>query len=81
MVLARRHGNDWYVAGLNGTDVPITLTLDLPMFAGQTVKFYTDEPKKDGDIVPASALKTLKVDKKGKAKITMQPMGGLILVK
>ena len=81
VVLARRHGNDWYVAGLNGTDVPITLTLDLSMFAGQTVKFYTDEPKKDGEIVPASALKTLEVDKKGKAKITMQPMGGLILVK
>ncbi|MBR6937504.1 MAG: glycoside hydrolase family 97 catalytic domain-containing protein [Prevotella sp.] len=79
VVIARRTGNQWYVGGLNGTDQPITLTLQLPMFAGKTVQYYVDEPKKAGEILPTSALKSLKVNKKGEAKVTIQPMGGIIL--
>ena len=79
VVLARRHGNQWYVAGLNGTDKAMTLTLNLPMLAGKTVSFYTDNARKEGEIVPSSVLKTLKVDKKGKAKVTLQPMGGMVM--
>ena len=79
VVLARRHGDTWYVAGLNGTDQPMTLTLDLPMFAGQTVKYYTDRPLAKGATFCDSELTTLKVDKKGKAKVTIQPLGGIIL--
>ena len=78
-VIARRTGNDWYVAGLNGTDKPMTLTLDLPMFTGKTVSLYTDNPRKKDEIVPSSVLKTLKVGKDGKAKVTIQPMGGIII--
>jgi hypothetical protein len=78
-VIARRTGNQWYVGGLNGTDQPITLTLQLPMFAGKTVQYYMDESKKAGEILPTSALKSLKVNKKGEAKVTIQPMGGIIL--
>lgn len=78
-VIARRTGNQWYVGGLNGTDQPITLTLQLPMFAGKTIQYYMDEPKKAGEILPTSALKSLKVNKKGEAKVTIQPMGGIIL--
>lgn len=78
-VIARRTGNQWYVGGLNGTDQPITLTLQLPMFAGKTVQYYVDESKKAGEILPTSALKSLKVNKKGEAKVTIQPMGGIIL--
>ncbi len=81
-VLARRHGNDWYVAGLNGTDQPLTLTLDLPMMAGTTVQYYTDRPAaKTPNAIPEAELRQLKVDKKGRAKVTIQPMGGIILVK
>ena len=79
-VIARRTGDQWYVGGINGTDEPITLTLQLPMFAGQTVKYYTDEAKKPGEIIPNSILKELKVNKKGEAKVTIQPMGGIILM-
>ena len=79
VVIARRTGNQWYIGGLNGTDQPITLTLQLPMFAGKTVQYYMDEPKKAGEILPTSALKSLKVNKKGEAKVTIQPMGGIIL--
>ena len=79
VVLARRTGDKWYVAGLNGTNEPMTLTLSLPMFAGKTVSLYTDNPRKKGEIVPTSVLKTLKVGKDGTAKVTIQGMGGIII--
>ena len=79
-ILARRHGTQWYVAGINGMTTPLTLTLDLPMFAGQTVSYYTDRPAaKTENAIPEAELRTLKVDKKGRAKVTLQPMGGIIL--
>jgi len=76
VVLARRHGEDWYVAGLNAQKEPLTLTLDLPMFGeGQRVNCYIDSKKGE------PTLSTLKVNKKGQAKVTLQPNGGLILKK
>ena len=80
VVLARRTaGNKWYVAGLNGTQEKKVLTLQLPMLAGKTVRYYTDKPLKKGELLPASELKTLKVGKNGEAKVTIQPMGGIII--
>ena len=77
VVLARRHGDDWYVAGLNALTEPLKLTLDLPMFAaGSQLKYYVDDPK-----TGQPALTTLKVDKKGKVKVEIQPNGGIILQK
>lgn len=69
----------WFVGGLNATDKPLTLTLDLPMFAGQTVEYLTDQPKKKGEKFFTSVKKTLKVGKDGKAKVTIQPNGGIII--
>ena len=74
VVLARRHGSDWYIAGLNAQKESVKLTLDLTMFAGKTPTIYVDDQKKG---VPTMA--TLKLDKKGKAKVTIQPNGGLII--
>ncbi|MBR5062964.1 MAG: glycoside hydrolase family 97 catalytic domain-containing protein [Prevotella sp.] len=79
-VIARRTGNKWYVGGINGTDKAMTLTLRLPMFTGKTVRYYVDEAKKGGETHPVASLKTLKVNKKGEAKVTIQPMGGIIIV-
>lgn len=79
-VIARCTGGKWYVGGINGTEKAIKLTLQLPMFAGQNVKYYTDEPKKDGEVIPMSVLKELKVSKKGEAQVVIQPMGGIILM-
>ena len=75
VVLARKSiSGQWFVAGLNAQKEPLTLTLDLPMFAqGQTLQYYVDS--KDG--VPT--LTTLKIDKNGRAKVTIQPNGGMIL--
>ena len=76
-VLARRHGDDWYVAGISALKEPLKLTLDLPMFtAGSQLKYYVDDPKTGQPV-----LTTLKVDKKGKAKVEIQPNGGLIIQK
>ena len=53
----------------------MALTLNLPMFAaGQTLQYYVDD-KKTGE----PTLTTLKIDKKGQAKVILQPNGGLIL--
>ena len=74
VVLARKatDGN-WYVAGLNALKEPLTLTLDLPMFApGETIRYFVDE--KDG----SPTVYPLKIDKKGRAKVTIQPNGGMI---
>lgn len=79
VVIARRHGSDWYIAGMNATEKPLKLELDLPMMAGKTVDYYNDKTIKKGQTVPDSQLQKLKVDKKGKAKVVIQPNGGLIL--
>lgn len=78
VVLARRHGNQWYVAGLNGTDRKLSLTLSLPMLAGKTVDLYSETPDKQS-LWPRSAVKRVKMGNSGKVKVEMQPMGGTIL--
>ena len=89
-VIARKAGNlngsgaalsagKWFVGGLNATDKPLALTLDLPMFAGKTVNYLTDQPKKKGEKFFTSVKKTLKVGKNGKAKVVIQPNGGIII--
>ena len=69
----------WFVGGLNATAKPLALTLDLPMFAGKTVTYITDQPKKKGEKFFTSVKKTLKVGKNGKAKVVIQPNGGIII--
>ena len=69
----------WFVGGLNATDKPLALTLDLPMFAGKTVTYITDQPTKKGEKFFTSVKKTLKVGKNGKAKVVIQPNGGIII--
>ena len=74
VVLARRHGDQWYVAGLNALKEPLTLTLDLSSF--NVTKQFNDKADKKGNItgITVSDLKL----KKGKAKITIQPNGGFV---
>jgi hypothetical protein len=73
VVLARRHGDQWYVGGLNALKEPLKLTLNLPMMAGKTLDYLVDD--KQGQ--PTKT--TLKVDKQGRAKVTIQPNGGIVL--
>jgi hypothetical protein len=77
VVLARRHGQEWWIAGLNAEKEPMKLTLDLPMLAGKSVRYYTD--KKTGESLEMESA-VLKVNKQGKAVITMQPNGGMLVI-
>lgn len=77
VVLARRHGSQWYVAALNGTAEPLSLSLSLPMLAGKEVELYYETADRKS-LWPKSAVKKQKVGKDGRLKITMQPMGGSI---
>ena len=86
VALARRHGSKWYVGALNGTQEPISMTLDLPMFANQTITCLTDQPLKKSKKaqenslqLPTPVQKQLKVPQDGKVQITIQPMGGIII--
>lgn len=75
IVLARRHGNTWYIAAANATAEPLKLKLDLPMLAGQEVSLYSDDKK----MQPQLKLQKIKTD--GSLQLTVQPQGGAVIVK
>lgn len=74
VVLARKHGNKWYVAGINAEKEPLNLTVKLPMLAGKFVDKFTDDeklnPKKNCFLM----------NHNGELNITIQPNGAVILV-
>ena len=74
IVLARRHGNTWYIAAVNATAEPLKLKLDLPMLAGQEVSLYSDDKK----MQPQLKLQKIKTD--GSLQLTVQPQGGAVIV-
>ncbi len=74
VVLARRHGQDWYVAALNAQKTTLKLTVELPMLAGKRAAYYHDG--KDGN---TPTLEEVKVNTSGKFTITLPPNGGTIL--
>lgn len=75
IVLARRHGNTWYIAAANATAEPLKLKLDLPMLAGQEVSLYSDDKKMQPQ------LKLQKIKTGGSLQLTVQPQGGAVIVK
>lgn len=74
VVLARRHGQDWYVAALNAGKETLKLTVDLPMLAGSPVAYYHDG--KEGK---TPQVEETKVGKKGQFKFTLPAQGGAVL--
>lgn len=77
VVLARRSGEKWYIAGINAEKEPVELTLDIPMLQkGDIVQLYSDEKKS------REPQKTeLRIKKDGEFSITLQTDGGFIIVK
>lgn len=63
VVLARRHGNDWYVAGMNATSEPLKLNLNVDMLAGKEVSLYSDNFTKEAQKRMKKAVQ--KHDKEG----------------
>lgn len=75
VVLARRHGDMWYVAAINATKEVLNLKLPLPMLkAGENVSLYFDDKK----LQPQQKAEKVKAD--GTVQITVRPMGGVVLV-
>ena len=76
VVLARRHGNIWYIAAANATAEPLKLKLSLPMLpAGEAVFVYLDDKK----LQPQCKEQKIKSD--GTLQLTLQPQGGAVIVK
>ncbi|WP_418123397.1 glycoside hydrolase family 97 catalytic domain-containing protein [Chryseobacterium sp. PTM-20240506] len=72
-VVARRHADQWYVAGVNAEKQSRKLKIKLPMFAGKTVRFINDDAQGN------SSEKELKVNAKGDFMIEIQPNGGFVV--
>ena len=74
VILARKATNGrWYIAGLNALKEPLTLTLDLKDFGFTNPSLYIDDKACD------PTLSSLKPNKKGLVKLTIQPNGGFII--
>ncbi len=77
IVMARRHGQKWYVAAMNAEATAKTLNIDLSSLAGfkaETATLLHDG--KDGKTPQQSALKT---DKRGRVTLTIQPQCAAVI--
>ncbi len=73
VILARRHGDKWYVAGVNAQQQALTTTITLPMLEkGSSLDLYADNPQ----LVGAKSGITYK---KG-VKVTIPGNGGVVIV-
>lgn len=73
LVIARRHGRTWYIAGVSAEEHPIKLYLDLswlPTLANATLYCGGDNP----------TTTPLKADKKGLVKLTLNNNDGCVIV-
>ena len=72
--MARRHGDKWFVVGVNAQQETLKLKLKLPMFvSGETVQYYSDDKDLNG------SLKPLKISKKQEITLTIPCNGGIVI--
>ncbi len=74
VALARRNGDQWYVAATNGETTRKELTLSVPFLAGRTLTLIHD--RAEGH---AAAVQKVAVGGDGKIKLTLAPNGGAVL--
>jgi hypothetical protein len=70
-VLARRSGKTWFVAGINGTDEPQTLSVILSFIKKGKAKLFADNASGQWQISDITTLPT---------QVECQPRGGFLLV-
>lgn len=73
IVLARRKEKQWYVVAVNGEKKEKTLSVKLPMLAGQKVNMLFDEADR------TAGIKQLKVDQSGKVELKLLSEGGAVI--
>ena len=75
VIIARRSGSKWYVAGINAENVPLKKTITLPMFIKDTMlSVYSDDTQLNGSV------NKVKQNKKQTVAITIPCNGGVVLV-
>jgi hypothetical protein len=75
VVLARRHGNKWYIAGVNAQKETLKLKAKLPMIdAGKELKMYNDDDQLVGKV------SSLKLGKNQEIDLTIPCNGGVLLI-
>ena len=82
VVMARRSGSTWYIAGINGKDTAQTLSFDTSILPKGRYTLFTDKPGYKGEL-PAYNPEPWSIKKgKGKApsRVTCQPRGGFVYV-
>ena len=82
VVIARRQGNKWYIAGINGKDTAQTLSFDTSILPKGRYTLFTDKSGYKGEL-PANNPEPWSIKKgKGKAlsRVTCLPRGGFVYV-
>ncbi len=75
VVLARRHGDKWYVAGVNAMAEPVKLKLQLPMLSnGTEMVQYSDDKDLQGQV------KQVKYAAKKGVQVSIPGNGGFVCV-
>lgn len=72
-IIARRHGEQWYIAGVNALEEPLELELNLPMVAGKNVSIYSDNSNRE------AVVSNSKIKQNGKVTVTLLPGGGFVI--
>ena len=74
VLLARRHGDQWYVVGINAGKQPLKKRLTLDMFpAGQSLSVYSDNARLEG------SRKQVKLGKKQTLDVEIPCNGGVVV--
>lgn len=75
VVLARRHGNTWYVAGVNAQKETVKLKAKIPMIStGAALKIYSDDASLNGKVT------TEKMNKNQEVELTIPTNGGVLII-
>ncbi|NLE36370.1 MAG: glycoside hydrolase family 97 protein [Bacteroidales bacterium] len=74
IVLARRTGNNWFIAGVNAKKEPMRLSLHLPFTVTGTGTIITE-----GETLRSFSTSTVTPDPAGNIAIEMKPGGGFVI--
>ena len=76
VILARRHGDKWYIAGVNAQKETLKLKVNLPMFSnGEKVRLFSDDKALQGGV------KQIGIGKKQELQLSIPCNGGILIVK
>ena len=76
VILARRHGDKWYIAGVNAQKETLQLKVNLPMFSnGEKVRLFSDDKALQGGV------KQIGIGKKQELQLTIPCNGGVLITK